>query len=917
MIKMKKLKCFCAFSNLVSYVISYGGNPAISSIVDNALNRFAWNIRSRSMKEGGRFLRQYLALALLLLLPFLNACSGGSGASTESRESAPGGVAVIGVANVTYSGIPAAANQQVRDFKLFFWDEVVEEVIGCADCHMQGGVGTVKFARNDDINQAYGAALSVVDLTDPGNSAVVNRVANGHNCWSGDLTDCRDTLTAFVAAWAAGVEATVSTTVNFVAPVDQIPQGSVVFPDTSSLFETTVYELLTANCAGCHSDSAPIQLRQTPLFAHSDVDVAYEAAKAKMDLTNTANSRLVVRLRDEAHNCWSGDCAVDAQAMQEAIDALLPDIAEPVDENLVTSLALRLDQGIQAASGGRIETHVIAQYKFRNGTGNLVADTSGVSPLMPLTLLGDYEWLDNWGVQFENGRAQASVSNSRKLYNEIGEAGTGEYTIEAWVFPENVTQDDSARIVSYSGGDTQRNFTLGQSLYNYDFLNRSSETDGDGRPMLSTLDGDEDAQAALQHVVLTFHPEDGRKIYVNGELRGDGNPDPETGAVISSWDRDFVFVIGNEVSGNKTWKGAVRFVAIHKRALSLTDIQANFDVGVGQKFFMLFRLATLTEAANPNDPPVLNEMTSTDNSYIVFEVSQYDKYSYLFSNPYYLVLGGTTVQAPFDLVGMRVGVNGKISPVGQAFTKVDIEINAASYNADTGQPISSQGMLVVLENGATQDQFFLTFDRLAGDSNVFSEANFPDPVFSATGEPVFNVFVRNFAEVRESFAVITGVSSTNTAVAATYDTVVQQLPSSENIGGFLSSHQMGVTQLAISYCDQLMESTPLRTALFPALNFNADANSISDIDWENQFMFPMIDKALNTNLTTQIDRSAVRDELHVLLTSTNDIKPIVDGGDGVPDGIARCGGVCPAGTTATAAKAGCAAVLGSAAVLLQ
>ena len=40
---------------------------------------------------------------------------------------------------------------------------------------------------------------------------------------------------------------------------------------------------------------------------------------------------------------------------------------------------------------------------------------------------------------------------------------SGEFSIEAWVIPANVTQED-ARIISYSAGAEQRNFTLQQTL---------------------------------------------------------------------------------------------------------------------------------------------------------------------------------------------------------------------------------------------------------------------------------------------------------------------------------------------------------------------------------------------------------------------------------------------------------------------
>ena len=46
-----------------------------------------------------------------------------------------------------------------------------------------------------------------------------------------------------------------------------------------------------------------------------------------------------------------------------------------------------------------------------------------------------------------------------------------------------MTQED-ARIVSYSGSKTARNFTMGQTLYNYDFFNRSTATGTNGTPAL-------------------------------------------------------------------------------------------------------------------------------------------------------------------------------------------------------------------------------------------------------------------------------------------------------------------------------------------------------------------------------------------------------------------------------------------------
>ena len=95
----------------------------------------------------------------------------------------------------------------------------------------------------------------------------------------------------------------------------------------------------------------------------------------------------------------------------------------------------------------------------------------GVEPALNLNLSGDVTWVGGWGINVRSGKAQGSTGASRKLHDLI--RGTGEYSIEAWVAPGNVAQED-ARIVSYSGGTATRNFMLGQTLYSYDFYNRAS-----------------------------------------------------------------------------------------------------------------------------------------------------------------------------------------------------------------------------------------------------------------------------------------------------------------------------------------------------------------------------------------------------------------------------------------------------------
>ena len=111
-------------------------------------------------------------------------------------------------------------------------------------------------------------------------------------------------------------------------------------------------------------------------------------------------------------------------------------------------------------------------------------------------------WLDAYGLNFQGGRAQAFTFDSEKLHDFI--QSTGEYALEAWVVPANVSQED-ANIISYSGSDTARNFTLGQDLYNYDFYNRivSTPPRPNGTPFLSSGQNDEEIAEAYENNEIT------------------------------------------------------------------------------------------------------------------------------------------------------------------------------------------------------------------------------------------------------------------------------------------------------------------------------------------------------------------------------------------------------------------------------
>jgi hypothetical protein len=802
-------------------------------------------------------------LATLATIVLLQGCGSGSGASVVQNPL----TSTPEVSN--YTG-PAPATPDVQSFKLALWDNLVPNN-RCGSCHNESQ--NPRFVRADDINLAYDEANTVVDLTDPAASIMVSKVRGGHNCWLPDANACGDIIQSYIENWAGASLGGAGKEVELVAPTAlTMPGSSKNFLDDPSLFASTVYPLLTEYCAGCHADSAAIP--QSPFFASAEVAVAYEAAKSKIDLETPANSRFVLRLGSEFHNCWS-NCPSDSVEMRNAITALSDGItATEVDPDLVTSMAMTLANGIVSSAGGRYEANAIALYEFKTGNGNLAYDTSGVEPSLNLTLSGDYRWVGGWGVAFNAGKAQGSTTASAKLFDLI--TSTGEFSIETWAAPANVTQDGPSRIVTYSGGPMTRNFMLGQTLYDYDSFVRSNETDQAGEPQLSTPAADEVLQATLQHVVMNYDPINGRQLFVNGELIDtlDGVP----GGLLNEWDNTFALAIGSEVDNNNRWGGTVRLLAIHNRVLTPEQITQNFEVGVGEKYYLLFNVA---------------DHVDIPDAYVVFEVSQFDSYAYLFDEPFFSVLNDAGVTlGDIPLEGMRLGLNGRELTVGQAFGNLNVTINDVDYAESGLQTLSEMGTIIQLEKGPDEDEFFLTFERLGDATNVFTE-----PVAIAPGAPADvprdpMVGIRDFAEVHYTMAKLTGIPVGNADVSETYNRVFQSMPVQTNIGGFISSQQMGITQLAIEYCSVLIDDPARRAAYFPGFNFGAPASSaFSD---RSLVIDPLIDNMVGRNVATQPQINELTNEVDALITRLQ-----------------------PGGQTTSIMKGACASVLGSAAMLVQ
>jgi hypothetical protein len=647
-------------------------------------------------------------------------------------------------------------------------------------------------------------------------------------------------------------------------------------------FETTVYPILRSYCVTCHAGAGP----GFPHIAHPDAGTAFRAVvdNQKVNLAMPASSRLVERLSVDGHYCWS-DCAMNAAEMTAQIQAWSTAVFGPggpagapqvtVPAGTISSAAARMANAVELPST-RTDVGAIALWKFETGGGATVYDTSGVAPAMHLTMTGNVSWVAGGGLDFQGGKASSNADDSKKLYNEIASgSGTQEYSVEAWVTPANTNQDGPARILTYSQGTGARNFMFAQVMYNYHFRNRSlgAGVDTNGNPVLATADADRRAQASLQHVVLTYDQQRGRRIYVNGEYTAD--PEPAGVGMLVNWHPDYVFAIGNETSNNRRWLGQIKLAAVYDRILSDAEIMQNFLAGASDKFAIRFALDQWMPGAA-----------------IEFEVTDFDAYSYLFCDPTI-----TTTTPGFQVSGLRLAVNGTAPAAAQTFRTISVNVD------DTTEVLSTQCTIVPKDLGNVFDAFQVWFEVLGTNTNIVAEAAPVVPPDDGSVTPRADTGIRDFDQINDTMSRITGVDRATANVAATFAELTQQLPGSQDASTFVSSHQVAIAKLALEYCDAMVENTTLRNAFFGAFPFGTAAGTVF-ADPANRLALnnTLYDKMLGTNLGSQ---PAVAD-VHMRVNALVDTL------------VAGCTpATCDAERTETVVKATCAAVLSSAPVHLQ
>jgi len=124
-----------------------------------------------------------------------------------------------------------------------------------------------------------------------------------------------------------------------------------------------------------------------------------------------------------------------------------------------------------------------------------------------------------------------------------------------------------------SSDPLHRNFTIGQNGSDLAIRLRTSKTDDNGMPELNT--NKKVLSENKTHILVTY---DGKvkKIYINGELYSESQ---ELTGDFHNWG-NYPLIIGNELTGDRTWLGKVYMLAIYNKLLSNKDALYNYQAGI-------------------------------------------------------------------------------------------------------------------------------------------------------------------------------------------------------------------------------------------------------------------------------------------------------------------------------------------------
>jgi hypothetical protein len=267
---------------------------------------------------------------------------------------------------------------------------------------------------------------------------------------------------------------------------------------------------------------------------------------------------------------------------EEPVDAAVFDDAESVEPD-APSRALKEGSGHRAATGfpegddagpgpneepTRVTDGLLALYSFDDVRDGVVPDHAGTGDLS--VTQGELVPLFYQGAAVD----EASIVVREDAASWVDAFVQAEaFTFEVWLRPNNNTQGGPARIVGIEGDPWNRNLMIGQEGSSLVVRVRLGE---DSSPSDIVVE-DVFASAGGVHLAVVYGRALGLLVYVDGQAVV--LLDPDEGATLVHWDRDYPLAIANLAQGERAWLGELYLAAWYDRALSASEVRINLDLG--------------------------------------------------------------------------------------------------------------------------------------------------------------------------------------------------------------------------------------------------------------------------------------------------------------------------------------------------
>lgn len=493
------------------------------------------------------------------------------------------------------------------------------------------------------------------------------------------------------------------------------------------------------------------------------------------------------------------------------------------------------------------------EYKFQEGSGNIISDVSGTGVPLNLTIQDQdaVEWTQ-YGLNIIAPAGIVSSTSASKIID--ASVNSHEFTFEAWIKPANSTLSKLSRIAAISNGELNRNFYFAQNNNSYEMRTRLT-TNISGSQNITTSSGIVNTEK-LTHIAFTTNEFGIRKLFIDGvEVNSNHNY-----GIITNWDNTFSMSLGGEVDNSYSWEGLLNYVAMYGRALSPTEISHNYSFGIEGGFPTIATPGELVLEKNGSKSISLSWTDNSDNeSGFIIERSVTDSLSYARIDsvgPNMITYTDTTISESmkyfYRVIAYNVAVQSEYSNELEVVSLLNEPSNLTAQAQVFGEIIlrwdenSEVEDGIVIERGEGDPLTFTSIDTVESNVNSYFDQTVGDKVNYSYRLYAFNSSSNseysNTVNITSLFAEIPSPSNLSIDLHPIYGVpVLNWVDESNNENGFIIERKIAGAEYSIIdtveadttyYMDPTVEENTIYLYRVFAYNENttSDYSNIVDVN---------------------------------------------------------------------------------------